>query len=58
MPLSSLVVGIDFVLIKPIPGAICLQGDITSEKIVLNDGAPNFGKNWINNSYQQSLPTL
>eukprot|EP01087_Luapelamoeba_hula_P024553 TRINITY_DN939_c0_g1_i1.p1 TRINITY_DN939_c0_g1~~TRINITY_DN939_c0_g1_i1.p1 ORF type:complete len:898 (-),score=294.71 TRINITY_DN939_c0_g1_i1:93-2786(-) len=69
MPVSSLVIGVDLMPIRPISNVITLQEDITTTScrnalkkslanwkvdVVLHDGSPKMGSAWLQDAYTQS----
>lgn len=68
--MSSVILGVDLVPITPIRNVLTFQADITTKEcseliennlsnwkadIVLHDGAPNVGKNWLHDAYGQNV---
>ena len=69
MPKGGLIVGVDLVPIRDIPGTVGIVADITTEKcrqllkkeikhlkanVVLHDGAPNVGQAWVQDAFTQT----
>eukprot|EP01029_Cantina_marsupialis_P003177 TRINITY_DN13000_c0_g1_i2.p1 TRINITY_DN13000_c0_g1~~TRINITY_DN13000_c0_g1_i2.p1 ORF type:complete len:947 (-),score=422.19 TRINITY_DN13000_c0_g1_i2:75-2915(-) len=69
MPANSVIMGLDLVPIKPMPGVKTFTQDITSQSCrslikreihgysadaILHDGAPNMGAAWVHDAYSQS----
>ncbi|EAN32185.1 Spb1 domain protein [Theileria parva strain Muguga] len=73
LPVSSTIIGVDLVPIKPIKGVITFQADIRTPKchslitnqlnglsvdVVLHDGSPNMGCNWNLDAFNQNVLVL
>ncbi|GBE58603.1 et-dependent rRNA methyltransferase SPB1 [Babesia ovata] len=73
LPVSSIIIGVDLVPIRPIKGVITIQSDIRTTRcrnlisqhlkgaevdVVLHDGAPNVGANWNLDAFNQNVLVL
>ncbi|EDO08478.1 ribosomal RNA large subunit methyltransferase J family protein [Babesia bovis T2Bo] len=70
LPVSSIIIGVDLVPIRPIKGVVTIQADIRTQRcrnlinqqlrgaevdVVLHDGAPNVGANWNLDAFNQNV---